>query len=117
MSRKSTTPRKADLLAALKSITAAITDNGGIHVRIEGEGPRRRDLVSAYRKACKVLGESPAPVTRESEADYEYEADHLLGRHDYLLQLAKDRGYSTKALCGLVLNASASDTVRSLPFR
>lgn len=122
MSRKDTTgrrrsPRKAELLAALQTFTQAVRNAGGIAV-IEGEpGPRKRDLAGAYRKACKVLNEKPLPLTKESDDDYTDQAARLLTRHSRLVELAENRGYSTKALVGLVMSAAVSENVKALPFR
>lgn len=120
MSHKATTaktPRKADLLAALRGFTEAVRNAGGIQV-IEGEpGPRRRDLAQAYRKACQALNETPIRVTNESEDDYTAQASYLLTKHSRLVELAQNRGYSTKALVGLVMSAAMSENVKAMPFR
>ena len=123
MSRKDSTgrkrsPRKAELLAALQAFTEAVKNAGGILI-IESGTTRRagRNLDTAYRNACRVLSQVPEPIVKDSPDNYADQAAYLLRKHDRLLDLARRRGYSTKALVGLALSAELADGVAALPFR
>lgn len=99
-------PLKADLLKALAGFTQAVANAGGITV-IEGEpGPQKRDLAQAYRRACRVLGQKPIKPFVEDYAD---QVEHLMAKHERLITLAVKRGYSAKAVAGLVLSAQVAE--------
>ena len=116
MSHKHTTrrnPRKADLLKALKDFTRSVRNAGGIEV-IEADMPqtRRVDLVKAYQRACDLIGEAPAPI-HESDSDLDAQASFLLQRHDRLIELARKRGYSERAVAGLVMSAYVAEEIKA----
>lgn len=118
MSRKSTTPRrrsprKSELLAALRSFTRSVSNAHGIRVTESG-GARRRGvhLDTAYKRACRLLNERPAPVTKATADGYEAQADYLVARYWKLVDLAQNRGYSGVALAALVMSAWQAELLR-----
>jgi len=115
MSRKTTTrkrPRKADLLAALREFTHSVRHAGGIQiVEATEHGTRKATLDRAYIRACRLIGEQPAPVTKDAD-DYESAAIYLLGKYYRLVQLAEDRGYSTRALVALIMSAAMAEEIQ-----
>lgn len=118
MSRKVTThktPRKAELFQALRLFTDAVKAAGGIHLREGGKARRRRPtLDAAYLHACKLLGEQPETITTETTDDYEAQAAYLIGKYQHLVDLAERRGYSGRALAGLVLSAAQAEIVKAV---
>lgn len=111
-------PTRAELLDALQLFTRSVRVANGIRVIQQGTGKVRgnKDLVSAYMRACALVGETPIPAVYESDrmtaAERKAEDEkldrrtaRLLKKWDALVKQKQKRGFSQRSIIGVVIDA------------